>query len=81
MVLVFGINKYFKENPRFEIEEINYHYWLLEDADGITLTAFLPLQDIFAMTEEIYKELICNFELEIKKVKERLKLENLQNDF
>jgi hypothetical protein len=54
---------------------------LIEDADGITLTEFLPLQDIFAMTEEIYKELICNFELEIKKVKERLKLENLKNDF
>ena len=74
-------NKQFIANCCTRVEEIDYHYWLLEDADGLTLTAFLPLKDIFAMTEEIYKELLCNFELEIKKVKEQLKLEDLQNDF
>ena len=74
-------NKQYIANCCTKVEEINYHYWLLEDDDGMTLTAFLPLQDILAMTEEIYEELLCNFKLEIKKVKEKLKLEKINDDF
>lgn len=74
-------NKQYIANCCTKVEEINYHYWLLEDDDGMTLTAFLPLQDILAMTEEIYEELLCNFKLEIKKVKEQLKLEKINDDF
>jgi hypothetical protein len=33
------------------------------------------------LTEEMYSEIIKKFELNLKKAKEQLKLEDLQNDF
>ena len=62
-------------------EELNYRYMLIEDCDGTSLVLFMPIHEILRLTEKLYKEIISSFELEIKKVMVRFKLEKINEDF
>ena len=64
-----------------EINTQDNQFWLINDGDGYNVVLFLPLYILHNLTEEMYSEIIKKFELNLKKAKEQLKLEDLQNDF
>lgn len=64
-----------------EIKALHYQFYLIDDGDGYNVVLFLPLYILHNLTEEMYSEIIKKFELNLKKAKEQLKLEDLQNDF
>ena len=74
-------SKQYIKNCCSNVEEINYKYLLIEDCDGKSLVVFLPMNEIIKLTDELYNEIINDFELEIKKVNERFKLEKINDDF
>lgn len=74
-------NRQYIANCCTNVEELHYRYYLIEDCDGKSIVLFLPLVEIHKLTEELYNVIICDFELEVKKVMERLKLEKINDDF
>ena len=64
-----------------EINTQDNQFWLINDGDGYNVVLFLPLYILHNLTEEMYSEIIKKFELNLKKAKEQLKLEDLENDF
>lgn len=74
----------FYGKPWLQEHEINpqdNQFYLIDDGDGYNVVLFLPLYILHNLTEEMYSEIIKKFELNLKKAKEQLKLEDLQNDF
>ena len=66
---------------KHEIKALHYQFYLINDGDGYNVVLFLPLYILHNLTEELYSEIVKKFELNLKKAKEQLKLEDLQNDF
>jgi hypothetical protein len=66
---------------KHEINPLDNQFWLINDGDSYNVVLFLPLYILHNLTEEMYSEIIKKFELNLKKAKEQLKLENLKNDF
>lgn len=66
---------------KHEINPLDNQFYLIDDGDGYNVVLFLPLYILHNLTEEMYSEIIKKFELNLKKAKEQLKLEDLQNDF
>lgn len=66
---------------KHEINQLENQFYLINDGDGYDVVLFLPLYILKNLTEEIYSEIIKKFELNLKKAKEQLKIEDLQNDF
>ena len=66
---------------KHEVKPLHYQFYLINDGDGYDVVLFLPLYILHNLTEEMYSEIIKKFELNLKKAKEQLKLDDLQNDF
>lgn len=66
---------------KHEINPLDNQFYLINDGDGYNVVLFLPLYILHNLTEELYSEIIKKFELNLKKAKAQLKLEDLQNDF
>lgn len=64
-----------------EIKALHYQFYLIDDGEGYNVVLFLPLYILHNLTEEMYSEIIKKFEFNLKKAKEQLKLEDLENDF
>lgn len=66
---------------KHEINPLDNQFYLINDGDGYNVVLFLPLYILQNLTEEMYNEIIKKFDLNLKKAKVQLKLEDLQNDF
>lgn len=66
---------------KHKINTLDNQFYLINDGDGYNVVLFLPLYILHNLTEEMYSEIIKKFELNLKKAKEQLKLEDLKNDF
>jgi len=66
---------------KHEINPLDNQFYLINDGDGYDVVLFLPLYILHNLTEELYSEIVKKFEFNLKKAKEQLKLEDLQNDF
>jgi hypothetical protein len=66
---------------KHEINPLDNQFWLINACDCYDVVLFLPLYILHNLTEEMYSEIVKKFELNLKKAKEQLKLEDLQNDF
>lgn len=66
---------------KHEINPMDNQFWLINDGDGYDVVLFLPLYILNNLTEKMHSEIIKKFELNLKKAKAQLKLEDLQNDF
>lgn len=66
---------------KYEINPLDNQFYLVDDGDCYNVVLFLPLYILHNLTEEMYSEIIKKFELNLKKAKEQLKLEDLENDF
>jgi hypothetical protein len=64
-----------------EIKPLHYQFYLINDGDCYDVVLFLPLYILHNLTEEMYSEIIKKFELNLKKAKEQLKLEKINDDF
>ena len=63
---------------KHEINPLDNQFYLIDDGDGYNVVLFLPLYILHNLTEEMYSEIIKKFELNLKKAKEQLKLEDLE---
>ena len=66
---------------KHEINPLDNQFWLINDGDSYNVVFFLPLYILHNLTEEMYSEIIKKFELNLKKAKEQLKLEKMNDDF
>lgn len=66
---------------KHDVNPLQFQFYLINDGDGYDVVLFLPLYILHNLTEEMYSEIIKKFELNLKKTKEQLKLDDLQNDF
>ena len=66
---------------KHKINPLDNQFYLINDGDSYNVVLFLPLYILHNLTEEMYSEIIKKFDLNLKKAKEQLKLEDLQNDF
>lgn len=66
---------------KHDVNPLDNQFYLINDGDGYDVVLFLPLYILHNLSEEMYSEIIKKFELNLKKAKEQLKLEDLQNDF
>lgn len=66
---------------KHEINPLDNQFYLINYGDGYNVVLFLPLYILQNLTEEMYSEIIKKFDLNLKKAKEQLKLDDLKNDF
>ena len=66
---------------KHEINPLDNQFWLINDGDSYNVVLFLPLYILHNLTEEMYNEIIKKFDLNLKKAKEQLKLEKMNDDF
>lgn len=66
---------------KHEINPLDNQFWLINDGDGYNVVLFLPLYILHNLTEEMYSEIIKKFDLNLKKAKVQLKLEQINDDF
>ena len=66
---------------KHEINPLENQFYLINDGDGYDVVLFLPLYILHNLTEEMYSEIVKKFEFNLKKAKEQLKLEKINDDF
>ena len=64
-----------------DIKPIYNRFFLIKEDGNYILVLFLQIEILNSLTEDVYSEIIKKFELNLKKAKEQLKIEDLQNDF
>ena len=60
---------------------IVYHQYIVVEAEENNLCLFFPIKELRNLTTDLYNSIMEDFKLQIKKLKHKLKLENINDDF